>query len=171
MRKILVDKSFVDLNKWSCGLPWKHDSNCFNFKMPDEFVLDSAIYYIKNPLEIETLVIGSDLEDYSFISRMSNLEQLYIYSGKNIDNLDFVEDLVNLRQLYISESNIKEIDSLVELVREQNAIFRDLEGIKKLQFGFTAICVKSSKDLDGQALVKQGWNISEIIVNDKQLRE
>ena len=92
MRSVLVDNNAVGLKCCSYEFPWKYDSNCFNYKVPDEFVMAKDVGEINNPKEIIALTIGCDLEDYSFISEMVNLRQLYIYSGKNIADLEFIID-------------------------------------------------------------------------------
>lgn len=170
MSRILIDESKIDLKQCAYGFPWDHDSHCYNFKTPTELVLASEVKGINNPLEIETLVIGCDLEDYSFISRMENLKQLYVYAGKNIENLEFIQGLVKLNQLYISESKIQALDDLVELMRKQKLMLDGLKGTKRLLFGFDAICVNSSKNLNGNVLLEPGLYVSEIIVNHKWIR-
>lgn len=84
MRRVLVDNRMVDLKECAYGFPWRYDATCYNFKAPDELILASEVGNIINPLDIEVLVIKCDLEDYSFISKMKNLRQLYVYCGENI---------------------------------------------------------------------------------------
>ena len=110
------------------------------------------------------------LKDYSFISKMTNLRQLYIYAGENIVDLKFISELTNLNQLYLAESKIKEIDELVTLLRRQKEIAKNLEGINRIIYGFDAICVNSSEELEGSILLEQGFYVSEIIVNRKWIQ-
>lgn len=170
MRSILVDKKFVDLKSCSYGFPWDYDANCYNFKIPTEFVLNTDVHNITNPLEITTIVLGCDFDNYDFISKMTNLRQLYIYSGKNIVNLDFIKELINLNHIYISESGIIELDGLVELLKMQKSVREGLTGMEKVLFGLEAICVKSSEELKGEQLLVQGMYVSGIIVNNKWIR-
>ena len=58
-------------------MPWRSDGYCYNFHTPKIFIPDDSISkMITDPLEVETLVVTSDLKDYSFISEMKNLTQL-----------------------------------------------------------------------------------------------
>ena len=134
---------------------------------PTELVSDSDVHSINYPLEIETLVIGCDLTDYSFISRMENLKQLYVFTGKNIDSLTFVRGLYKLNQLYIAESQIQALDDLDELMRRQKVVLDGMKGVERLLFGLKAICVNSSNNLNGNMLLETGLSASEIIINHK----
>ena len=58
MRRILIENNMVDPKKCSYGFPWKSDSICINFRMPEECVLTSDIDKITDKDNIETLVIG-----------------------------------------------------------------------------------------------------------------
>lgn len=102
MRSILIEDKGLDAADYSYSMPWKHDANCFNFKFPNETIRKGQIAQIGNTEDIKTLVIGCDLDDYRFIAEMTNLEQLYIYTGRNIRNLSFIEKLVHLNHLCIS---------------------------------------------------------------------
>ena len=65
--RLLIDTE--DRKKFMYMLPWKSDGTCFNFKEPTKTI--SPDVAIKDPKN-------------EFISKMDNLEQLYIYKGANI---------------------------------------------------------------------------------------
>ena len=88
----------------------------------------------------------------------------------NSVDLKFISELTNLNQLYLAESKIKEIDELVTLLRRQKEIAKNLEGINRIIYGFDAICVNSSEELEGSILLEQGFCVSEIIVNRKWIQ-
>ena len=88
----------------------------------------------------------------------------------NSVDLKFISELTNLNQLYLAESKIKEIDELVTLLRRQKEIAKNLEGINRIIYGFDAICVNSSEELEGSILLEQGFYVSEIIVNRKWIQ-
>lgn len=88
----------------------------------------------------------------------------------NSVDLKFISELTNLNQLYLAESKIKEIDELVTLLRRQKEIAKNLEGINRIIYGFDAICVNSSEELEGRILLEQGFCVSEIIVNRKWIQ-
>ena len=170
MRKILIEKENADPKTCSFGFPWKHDSICYNFNMPDECVSADNVAEITAPENIGTLVIGCDLTDYSFIASMTNLNQLYIYSSANITSLDFVKKLNKLRQLYITDSHIASLDPLVELIKERKRAFdAETDVSKRLFMMIDGICINSDKELDGKVLKEPGFYITEIIVNHKRV--
>ena len=105
------------LNNEAYMMPWKSDAACYNFIEPDVFIPDDAIdEMIKDPLDVETLVVTADLEDYSFISKMKNLTQLYLYNAKEFWNLSIIKELVNLRQICIVHSKVICLDGLNDLL-------------------------------------------------------
>jgi len=172
MRHILIEKANIDPQSCSFGFPWKHDSICYNFRMPEECVIADRIGEILNKDDIGTLVIGCDLPDYRFIEDMVNLKQLYIYSGENIHSLSFIKKLNCLTQLYIADSHIEDLNPLVELIKERKRLF-DLEEDmhKRLFMLIEGICINSDKKLDGKLLTEQHIYISEIIINQSRILE
>jgi hypothetical protein len=167
MRRILVENENPNLKECSFGLPWENDSTCYGFMRPDEVVSASKINEI-NHEEVESLIIGCDLEDYSFIADMVNLKQLYIYTGTNIRDVSFVKSLTKLTHLYIADSHVDSLDALKELLKEQKRLFDEEKKIKKwCFFNMKAICVESDEELDGNILQEPGAYISELIINHK----
>ena len=170
MRRILIEKENIDPKTCSFGFPWKHDSICYNFNMPNECVTAESIGKIEDPADIETLVIGCDLEYYSFISEMVNLKQLYIYSGANIDSLRFIKELNCLRQLYITNSHITSLEPLKDLIQQRKSLYdAETEMFKRLLMLIEGICIDSDKDLDGKILKDPGFYVTEIIINRKRI--
>ncbi|MGN0496400.1 MAG: leucine-rich repeat domain-containing protein [Lachnospiraceae bacterium] len=171
MRKILVEKTEIDPRTCSYGFPWRYDATCYNFHGPEETVLDREIETLKDKTEIETLVIGCDLENYNFIADMTNLRQLYIYSGNQLNDISFVKNLVDLRQLYIAQSQIDSLDGLVQLITEQKKRFdAETDLMKRLFIGIDAVCIESAcKNLDGKVLLEPGLRLSEVIINGRHL--
>lgn len=172
VRRILIANRKVNPKECSYGFPWRSDVPCFNFRMPDELVLDSELGNIVDKTEIETLVIGCDLENYDFISDMTNLKYLYIYSGNNISNIDFCEKLVALQQLYIVGSHIDSLDSLIRLVAEKKRR-KDAEddSYERIRYNIEGICIESDcKCIGGKELFSVGLRIGELIINEKPIR-
>jgi hypothetical protein len=138
---------------------------------PTELVNASEVNEIDYK-EIESLIIGCNLEDYSFIANMENLKQLYIYAGKNIRDISFVKGLTKLTHLYIADSRVDALESLRELIAEQKRLYDEEKDIKKrlLNMPLKAICIESDVELDGKLLLEPGLHISEVIINIKGLR-
>ena len=172
MRRILIEDDEVDVKKCCYGFPWRYDATCFNFKAPNEIVQASEIEKIDCWDEITTLVIGCDLDDYSFIANMVNLEQLYIYTGHNIKDVSFVKGLINLLHLYIEDSCVESLDALKELIAEKKRLFDEETNMyKRLSMGMDAICINSKYNLDDQELWEPGAFISELIINRKRVKK
>lgn len=177
MRNVLVEKEAVDPKGCSYGLPWKHDSICFNFDMPDELVLADNVGSISDPADIATVVIGCDLPDYGFLSAMENLKQLYVYSGTNLKDLKFLENMTKLRQLYIADSKLANISSLLKLIGKKNKLIQAAGSasdknlfFKRLEYSIEGICIQSDSDIeDVEDLKKAGRNITEIIINGRHI--
>jgi hypothetical protein len=165
MRRILIDKIERDLQNLHYGLPWKYDATCFNFRPAKELVHVLEIDSIKKK-EVESLIIGCDLEDYSFISDMTNLKQLYIYSGQNITELDFVKNLVNLTQLFIADSKVESAEGVVELLKKKARIIdEDPNPGKRILRQIEAVCIETeSEKVTEQELEAANPYFAEIIV-------
>lgn len=167
--RILIDDKKVQERVYS--LPWYSDATCFNFKYPDRQIYPDMLRNIKRPSYVETLVIACDLEDYSFIGKMKNLTQLYIYSGNNINDLAFLETLVKLRHLCILNSHITSLDNLKHLIEEKYELYKSMpesEELKwRLTYGFEGVCIMTDAyDSDGTELVKEGICTDDIRVNN-----
>lgn len=171
MRRILIDEKKMNPAECSFGFPWHHDATCYNFDMPNESIVASEIDEIKKKDNIETLVIGCDLDDYGFLMDLCNLRQLYIYSGSNIHNLNFVRNLSKLRQLYITNSHVESLEPVVDLVKVRKGLYDSEEDVEKRLFlSIEGICIDSDCELDGSSLVAFDGFVSEILINRKRIR-
>lgn len=153
MRSILI----ADNPGGSFGMPWRGDAPCFNFRYPREHLRPDELDKIGDKTDIEALVIGVDLPDYGFISKLVNLKQLYIYSGKNLKDMAFITPLVRLRQLYIYESRISSLEPFEALAAEKTRLFeessKDIKAI--ITYPFEAVCIRSDLlDCDPRDLKK-----------------
>lgn len=170
--RILVDNK-ADKNR-AYPLPWRNDANCFNFHCPDRQVYPDRLMEIKRPSYVETLVIACELEDYTFISRMKNLTQLYIYDGVKLEDLTFIKNLTKLRQLCICNSKISSLDSLKELIYTKERIYKELStGATSMEefrirnlYAFEGICIQTEAyDSDGTELFNNNICRGDIIIN------
>ena len=167
--RILIDDKEVEERAYP--LPWYSDATCFNFKCPGRQLSPDILGDIKRPSYVETLVIACDLEDYSFIGRMKNLTQLYIYSGNNINDLAFLETLVKLRHLCILDSHITSLDSLKSLIVKKYKLYKSVPASEELKwrltYGFEGVCIMTDAyDSDATELVKECICTDEIRVNN-----
>ncbi len=101
-------------------MPWESDAICYNFNEPEVFIPDDSIdEMIKDPMDVETLVVTADLKDYRFIEKMKNLKQLYLYNAGNFWDLSVIKDLIYLSQICILHSEVLCLDGLDELLRNK----------------------------------------------------
>lgn len=172
MRRILIENNMVDPKKCSYGFPWKSDSICMNFRMPEECVLTSDIDKVTDKDNIETLVIGCELDSYDFISDMVNLEYLYIYTGENIKNLDFTKKLVFLQQLYIVGTHISDLAPLYSLAEGKKRFMKnEPNAMKIMDYVIDGICIDTDCEIDNtDSLLDAGVYISELIIGKKRVR-
>ena len=141
MRNVLIAEEKIDC----FPMPWKHDSTCFNFRVPDEhFHSAEELCGSADMADIETLVITSDLEDYSFISEMTGLRYLYIYSGVNLGDLSFIEELVDLQHLCLYNTHITSLESLMRLAEKKDKLFFGSDDLfSRLQASIHAVYIDS----------------------------
>ncbi len=173
MRQIAI----TDTEIGSYGLPWRYDSTCFNFRFPEETVHPDDIDKITDSSDIDALVICCGLSDYSFISDMTNLTHLYIYSGENITDLSFIENLVHLRHLLAAGTHITSVEPLLKLTAEKSRLLaaareKDDRLRAYLDYAFEAVCLQSDRfDCDPNDLAEDNvLRTDEIIVNGKRRR-
>lgn len=169
-RRILIDIEKRDIEACSFGMPWDHDAICYNFNFPTEFVLASETDTLINDKSITDIVIGHDLEDYSFLKSLTELRHLYFYNTKELADLSFLKNQYKLRQLYISESKIKDLNNLVAFLKRKEIYLRELELRDRVLQMTEGICINSDNKLDGAILNTNDFYVSEIIVNNKHIR-
>ena len=166
--RILIDDEQIENRAYI--MPWYNDGTCFNFQSPDAQINPEKVNDIENPLSVTTLVIGCDLQDYSFIRQMKNLTQLYIYTGTNISDLSFLEGLEKLKQLCVLKSHVTSLESLKKLIERKYEMYESIskdEIMERLKYRFEGICIQSDAyDSDGTELVKSGICTDDIRINE-----
>lgn len=170
MRRILIDNRDDGIQGVTFGMPWKRDSSCFNFNMPEEVVTVDHIDIIDNE-NVETLVIGCPLDSYEFISKMTNLTQLYIYNAETIENLGFIKNLNKLNQLYISAYKIGSISDLLELLNKKVKIISNDKNLHNLiTYGLDCICLNTACDIPADGFKACTRYTFELIINNRRLK-
>ena len=159
MRSIKVVKDGKKAGNDFCAFPWRYDSSCYNFQVPDETMTPEEAAVTCDHLDVRTVVTEDVLEDYSFISRFKNLQQLYIYKGKSITDLSFIEDLVFLQQIVIISSNVESLEPLEKLIDKMINTLRP--------YGIEGICIQSDHELEMDK--PHGIYIGELIINWRRI--
>ena len=164
MRNILISKPGTKLNNECYPLPWRYDGTCFNFRGPDTLVCDNELDTIGDPLDVQELVIRSDLKDYSFISEMKNLKRLYIYKGKRVKDLRFLENLVRLRQILVAYSQVTSVDSINKLFEnKKNA--SEQGKLNWFDSGMEGIYIHSSREgIKDEKIDRKGICLGEVFL-------
>ena len=145
MTNIQIYPKDSKLNNEMYKMPWRHDATCYNFRKPEVFISDDEM--ITNPMDVETLVVTADLNDYRFIAKMKNLRQLYLYNAKNLTNLSFMEELIYLRQICIMHSEVRCLDGLdVLLSNKKMAIDSNTDEFQaRITYGIEGIYIHSDE--------------------------
>lgn len=170
MKHILIDNHGVPVEQCGYSLPWKNDSVCMNFNRPDEIIDPDDIEHISN--DVETLVIGCDLKDYSFIDQLINLKELYLYEGKNVTDLSFVENLVYLKQLMITGSHVSTVEPVKKLLEKKKEMIGEGKDFMHDWYPYVmeGICVESYQNIsDMDELLSYRRYLSELIFNGHHL--
>lgn len=169
-RFILIDDNYMDLQKCSFGFLWAHDSICYNFRRPTEFVLSSEIDSIANDKNVVGVVIGCNLKDYSFLKGLTELEQLYFYNTTELADFSFLESQYKLTQLQIVDSRISDLSKLLSFLKSKEQYLSTLDLESKALESTEGICINSINELDGSLLSTRAFFALEIIVNGKHIR-
>lgn len=157
MRSILITDKNDTLDGIAFPMPWKYDVNCYNFKRPTEIIKTSEIDSIENPEEVISLITGSNLTDYSFIAKMKNLRQLYIYKGdEHLTDLSFITDLIYLNHLVVGASYIKDVDPLKELLAKKVKLLeKEKEFTRKMMIWLDCVYIRSVYEITEELLEEE----------------
>ncbi len=169
MSYIQIYPKGTKLNNEAYMMPWRSDAICYNFNAPEIFVPDDAIdEMIRDPLDVETLVVTADLKDYGFVSEMKNLTQLYLYNAREFWNLNIIRDLVNLRQICIMHSKVICLDGL-EMLLENKKKLIDLASNDfgaRIGYGIEGIRIHSDEStLRLTSIYNYGVRIGEMMLD------
>lgn len=115
----------------SVGVPWEATGHAFNMRIPDVYISpedlkDERLMGFLMGCKIVGCYISEPLEDYSFLARFKDLEDLNIYRGENVRNLDFLKRLSGLRMLYLEDAVLPDLNVIVALKKKHRGIFSDL---------------------------------------------
>lgn len=112
----------------SVRVPWEATVYAYNMRIPDVYLSpeDLEDEEIMQRLESYKLIgcyIWAPLDDYSFLARFKDLQDLNIKNGDAITNLDFLSELHECRMLYLQNAKLKNLDVIVEAKKNSTAMF------------------------------------------------
>ena len=125
-----------DIEKTWVPLPWD-GAAFFNYKKEDrKYTTKEFLDFLKKEdfLEIKGItVINSSLNNYSFISKCTNIEQVYIYDYKSEVKID-LSNLIYLKQLVVFCEEFKYKEGVLKLLdnKLQNYKREGIDGMPKL---------------------------------------
>lgn len=145
------------VRKNSGFVPWENTGHAFNMRTPNIYFEeadfhDSIILARLEELEVIGCYIFTPLEDYSFLSRFTHLEDIYIAQGHNVRDLSFVRNMTDWFMFYLEDA---ELDDLNDLFLQPN----HTAGIRAYCFGLTNCRVK-----DISAIAASSIRLSELII-------
>lgn len=116
------------VSRMSISIPWEHTAHAYNMRLPkiyitpddlyDEALMDKICSY-----KVIGCYIWSDLDDYSFLSRFIDLQDLNILNGTKVENLDFLSELCECRMMFLRNAKLKNLNTIVEVKKKSKAMF------------------------------------------------
>ena len=102
------------------GIPWETTANAFNMRTPDIFLSpedlnDEALMAELESYKVIGCYIWAPLEDYSFISRFKDMQDVSIRNADSVRNLDFLKGLDKCRMLFLENAKLDNLHVITEL--------------------------------------------------------
>lgn len=99
------------------AIPWEHMADAFNMKTPQVYLSpqdlkDPGILEILQSSQVVGCYIFDPLDDYSFISKFTELRDVFIMCGGNITDISFMKDLKEWFMFYIEDAHLKSLEPL-----------------------------------------------------------
>ena len=138
----------------SVWIPWEHTGNAMNMRTPNlyfspEELLDEELWQELQRFTIVGCYIFCPLEDYSFLERLTQLEDLHIYKGGVLRDLRFLRNMPEWFQLHVEDAVLEDLSDL-------------FPGEKRK--GVFSICVCLSGCTVANVSVPEGTRLSELVI-------
>lgn len=140
----------------SIWVPWDRTGNAFNMRTPRIYLspgdlADEALWEELSRFHINGCYIFCPLSDYSFLNRLTELEDLNIYKGGVLRSLGFLRQMPLWFQLHVEDAVLEDLSDLFP------------EGPRK---GICSLCICLSgctvKDIS--ALTREDIRLSELVI-------
>ena len=153
-------------SRQSVWVPWETTGNAFNMRTPDLYLSPAELADEEFWTELERFhVVGCyifcPLEDYSFLNRLPELQDITIHQGGSLRDLRFLRNMKGWFQLHVEDAVLENLDDLFP------------EGARKGLFSI-CVCLSGCTVKDLSALTREGIYLSELVVlapegsNDKE---
>ena len=141
------------------GIPWEGTAHAYNMRLPDvylapEDLLNEEIMTLLLSCTVIGCYIWAPLNDYSFLNRFPQLQDLSIKNGDSIRNLDFLAELSQCRMFYLQNAKLKDLNRILTLKQTakhapdcmrcvclDNCRVKDLSGFSSAQVSFSEFLV------------------------------
>lgn len=140
----------------SVHIPWANDANAYNMRTPNIYVSpeelrDERLWTELQRFHIIGCYIFCPLEDYSFLSRMPELEDLTIHKGGALRSLAFLRDMKDWFQLHIEDAVLDNLEDLFP------------EGRKRPLHSY-CVCLSGCEVADISAMERSDVRLSELVI-------
>lgn len=140
----------------SIWVPWHSTGNAFNMRTPQIYLApadltDEALWAELSRFHVNGCYIFCPLEDYAFLERLPELQDLNIYKGGALRSLGFLRSMPEWFQLHVEDAVLEDLVDLFP------------DGPRK---GVSSICVCLSGCTvrDISALTREGVRLSELVI-------
>ena len=101
----------------SVWVPWHSTGNAFNMRTPQIFLApadltDEALWAELSRFHVNGCYIFCPLEDYSFLERLPELQDLNIYKGGALRSLGFLRSMPEWFQLHVEDAVLTDLNDL-----------------------------------------------------------
>lgn len=138
----------------SVWVPWERTGNAMNMRTPDlyfspEELRDEELWTELERFHVVGCYIFCPLEDYSFLTRLTQLQDLNIYKGGALRDLSFLRSMPDWFQLHVEDAVLADLSDLFP------------EGRRK---GIHSICVCLSGCTVADVAVPEHLRLSELVI-------
>ena len=143
-------------SRQSVWVPWETTCNAFNMRTPDLYIspdelADEEFWTELGRFHVVGCYIFCPLEDYSFLDRLPELQDVTIHQGGALRNLSFLRNMKGWSQLHVEDAVLENLDDLFP------------EGARKGLFSI-CVCLSGCTVRDLSALTQAGIYLSELVI-------
>lgn len=142
--------------RFSGWVPWQSMGNAFNMRSPEIFLspgdlADEALWAELGRFRINGCYIFCPLDDYSFLERLPQLQDLTIHQGGTLRDLRFLRRMDDWFQLHIEDAVLEDLSDLFP------------DGPRKRIRSY-CVCLSGCTVRDISALEDPGIYLSELVI-------
>ena len=145
-----------DGHRRSIHVPWQMGCNAYNMRTPDIWLSpaelsDEDLWAELGRLRVTGIYIFCPLEDYSFLSRLTALQDITIYQGGKLRDLSFLRQMPDWFLLHIEDAVLENLDDLFAAGARPG-------------MGSRNVCLSGCTVADVSALEREDVRLSELLI-------